>query len=359
MKMKLAVIGAGNGGFAMAGDLTLAGYGVNLFELPEFEHNIIPIRDLGGIEITGHARTGFAKLSRITTDIGEAVEDCSSIMIVTQSPAQEKLARLLAPIIREDQFIFLLPGSAGSILMSKIFSEEGVGPQVGIAETVTLPYACRKSGETSVHVLRRTGNLGVGSFPGIDIDRIFPIFKEIYSDCHRMDNALEVGICNTNFIAHPAPFLLSLSRIEFCSEGFPFYHEAFTPSVERVVDVLDQEIASIFRRMEFSAISSKAACEKRFGMTWDKIQDIRRQWGIKISFESEKRFITEDVQVGLVMISSMGRQIGVPTPVCDALIVLAEIVEGKNLRSTGRTMKQLGLGDMNIAELKHFLKEGF
>jgi len=359
MNKKLAVIGAGNGGFAMAGDLTLAGYGVNLFELPEFEHNIIPIRDAGGIEITGHARTGFAELSLITTNIEAAIEDCFAIMIVTQSPAQEKLARLLAPIIRQDQCIFLLPGSAGSILMRKIFHEKGVGPRVGIAETVTLPYACRKSGETSVHVLRRTGNLGVAAFPGNDIDRIFSIFEEIYPDCHRMDNVLEVGICNTNFIAHPAPFLLSLSRIEFSDEGFPFYHEAFTPSVERVVDVLDQEIAAIFRKMEFSAVSSLAACEKRFGMTWDKIQDIRRQWGIKISFESEKRFITEDVQVGLVMISSAGRQIGVPTPVCDALISLAEVVEGKNLRSTGRTMKQLGLGDMNIAELKHFLKEGF
>ena len=53
MKKNIAVIGAGNGGFAMAGDLTLAGYGINLFELPEFEHNILPVKDSGGIEITG------------------------------------------------------------------------------------------------------------------------------------------------------------------------------------------------------------------------------------------------------------------------------------------------------------------
>ena len=49
MKKNIAVIGAGNGGFAMAGDLTLAGYGINLFELPEFEHNILPVKDSVGI----------------------------------------------------------------------------------------------------------------------------------------------------------------------------------------------------------------------------------------------------------------------------------------------------------------------
>lgn len=359
MRGKIAVVGAGNGGFAMAGDLTLGGYEVNLFEFLEFEHNIIPVREAGGIEITGQARVGFAKLNSITTDLEEAIADCATIMIVTQSQAQEKLARMLAPFIREGQSIFLLPGSAGSILMSKIFREEGVGHRVVFAETVTLPYACRKSGQASVHVLRRTGNLGVGSFPGNDMDRIFPIFQEIYSDCHRMDNALEVGLCNTNFIAHPAPFLLSLSRIELCEDGFPFYHEAFTPAVDKVVDALDQEIAAILKKMEFTAISSIAACEKRFGMTWDKIQDMRREWGISITLESEKRFITEDVQIGMVMISSLGHQIGLQTPICDALINLANVVEGKNFRATGRTMERLGLGDLTIAELKHLLKEGF
>ncbi len=359
MRETIAVIGAGNGGFAMAGDLTLAGYGINLFEFPEFEHNIIPIRDLEGIEITGHARTGFAKLNRITTNIEEAIEDCSSIMIVTQSPIHEKLAHLLAPVIKEDQCIFLLPGSAGSILMRKIFNEKGVSPKVGIAETVTLPYACGKSGEASVHVSRRTGNLGVASFPGNDLDRIFSIFKEIYPECHRVDNALELGICNSNFLVHPPGFLLSLSAIESSREGFEFYAEAFSPSVERVAEALNQETAAILRKLEFSTISSKAALEKRFGMTWDEIQDVRKGWGVKISFEAQKRYITEDVPMGLVMISSIGRQFGVPTPVCDSLITLAGIVEGKDFRATGRTMKYLGLGDMNIEELKRVLNEGF
>lgn len=60
---RIAIIGAGNGGCAVAGDMTLAGHECRLFEFPEFADNIVPIQDTGGIEVTGIARTGFARLA--------------------------------------------------------------------------------------------------------------------------------------------------------------------------------------------------------------------------------------------------------------------------------------------------------
>jgi len=41
--MKIAVLGAGNGGYACSADLSLAGYIVNLYELPMFKTNLEPI----------------------------------------------------------------------------------------------------------------------------------------------------------------------------------------------------------------------------------------------------------------------------------------------------------------------------
>ena len=58
----------------MAADLSLAGYEVNLFELPEFEKNIKEILELGGIEIGGGARTGIARFNKVTTKIKEAID---------------------------------------------------------------------------------------------------------------------------------------------------------------------------------------------------------------------------------------------------------------------------------------------
>ena len=37
MRKRVAVLGAGNGGYALASDLALSGYKVNLFELERFK----------------------------------------------------------------------------------------------------------------------------------------------------------------------------------------------------------------------------------------------------------------------------------------------------------------------------------
>lgn len=63
MKREIAVIGAGNGGSAMAGDMTLAGHRCRLFEFPEYADNIKPIMVQGGIQVNGISRTGFAQLA--------------------------------------------------------------------------------------------------------------------------------------------------------------------------------------------------------------------------------------------------------------------------------------------------------
>jgi hypothetical protein len=66
---EICIIGAGNGGSAMAGDLTLAGHRCRIFEFPEYAENIHPVISQGGIEVTGIARTGFARIALVTDEI--------------------------------------------------------------------------------------------------------------------------------------------------------------------------------------------------------------------------------------------------------------------------------------------------
>ena len=77
---KVTVIGGGNGAFATAADLTIRGNQVTLFELPRFAAGLSEVIEKGGIEMEAYANNGltggFAKLHKITTDIGEAL--CSS-----------------------------------------------------------------------------------------------------------------------------------------------------------------------------------------------------------------------------------------------------------------------------------------
>jgi len=73
-------------------------------------------------------------------------------------------------------------------------------------------------------------------------------------------------------------------------------------------------------------------------------------WREPLGFEH--RYLTEDVEIGLVLWSSLGRELGVPTPLSDALIALAGTVLGRDLRATGRTLESLGLAGLDAAALR-------
>ncbi len=58
MNEKIAVLGAGNGGCAMAADLSMVGYEINLYEYPDYADNLKPIIERGGIEIISRTPAG-------------------------------------------------------------------------------------------------------------------------------------------------------------------------------------------------------------------------------------------------------------------------------------------------------------
>lgn len=92
-KLKVSVLGAGNGGQALSAHLALKGIEVNLFEHPNFKKNVEGISRKGGIELSGKLQ-GFGKISLATTDIKKAIEGASVIMIVAPSFAQETFIKI-------------------------------------------------------------------------------------------------------------------------------------------------------------------------------------------------------------------------------------------------------------------------
>lgn len=358
MSYKIAVIGAGNGGFAMAADLGLAGFDVNLYEFPEYSANIQGIEKGEEINITGEARTGSYTPALVTTDIKEAINGAAAILVATQSTAHEPLAYILGKYVTPEQLIYLFPGYVSSILMNKIWKEKYDLPSLKCAEVMTLPYACRKTGKESVHVYRRTGKLGIAAFPGKHIDELFDFFQKIYPDSYKFGNVFEVALCNQNLLMHPTITLMNAGRIENANGDFDFYSEGCTQSVEKVIESLDQEILSIFKELEFSSQSSKEACEVRFGMSWDDVQTERKSWVIKGLKSLNTRYLTEDLPTGLVFLSSLASHYSIPSPTCDAFIQLWEVIAEQNFRAQGRTIDKLGLTGISKTNLSKYLHTG-
>ncbi|GAI60830.1 unnamed protein product [marine sediment metagenome] len=65
----------------------------------------------------------------------------------------------------------------------------------------------------------------------------------------------------------------------------------------------------------------------------------------------KSRYITEDIPYGLVPIAKLGRHFNVVTPVIDAVIELASVINQTNYWKEGMSLEELGLATLSTEEL--------
>ncbi|MHA2394748.1 MAG: NAD/NADP-dependent octopine/nopaline dehydrogenase family protein, partial [Promethearchaeota archaeon] len=86
---RATILGCGSGGMAMAVDLGLKGFKVNLFDFPEYDTNLKIIEEKGNIEAYGNLE-GKVEPDVITTDMGEAVEGADAIFATIRAYGAER-----------------------------------------------------------------------------------------------------------------------------------------------------------------------------------------------------------------------------------------------------------------------------
>jgi len=353
----ICIIGAGNGGSAMAGDMTLAGHSCRLFEFPEYAANIAPIVVQGGIKVTGLARTGFAKVELTTTDLAEAVEGAEVIMVATQALAHERVGRELAPLLADGQAVILWPGSGGTLAVRKAWDELGMDRRVLLAEGVTFPYCCRRlEGPGTVNIHRLDGpNMLFAALPASDTPAAIAALDGTYADVVKpARSVLEPALYNTNIIVHPVGALLNMGRVEYSKGEFWMYKEGLTPSVKRVIHAMDAERSALFTALGYRPYSYDEVFQDSFNMTVEEFA----KTSSKGPFSMQDRYVTEDIPMGATLTVSLARKAGVATPTYDAMIHLASLVNQTDFCATGRNLTNLGLDSLSVAQLEAYLQTG-
>src|SRR5215204_689918 len=123
MSKSYAVIGAGNGGYAMAGELALLGRDIVLFDFPAFEDRLSPLRKAGGVRVDsridhfpGGRGEHFAPLPQITTDIS-GIASADVVIVVVPGQHHEKVIAAALPHLHDGQLVLLNPGGVGGCLV--------------------------------------------------------------------------------------------------------------------------------------------------------------------------------------------------------------------------------------------------
>ena len=161
----VAVLGGGNGGHAVAANLSLAGFKVNFFELPRFAESFEKVLRTKEIQIRGISVDGVARFNHATTDIRQAIKDAEVIFVVTPAFGHKAMAETCVPFIQDGQIIVLMPGSGGSLEFVNMIKQKKVKREITFAETCTLPYGARLKGPGHVSVLINAVILPTGVFP--------------------------------------------------------------------------------------------------------------------------------------------------------------------------------------------------
>jgi len=65
----------------------------------------------------------------------------------------------------------------------------------------------------------------------------------------------------------------------------------------------------------------------------------------------QDRYIVEDLPMGLVPRSELGKLVGVPTPVIDSIVTIGSVVCQTDFWKSGRTLEKLGLGGKSAGDI--------
>jgi opine dehydrogenase len=372
--MNITVLGAGNGGYAAAGDLTWRGHQVTLYELPQFAEKIASLQADPHLELVdidgGHLAT--VRLHRVTADMAAAIAGAEVVLNPVPIFGIEAFARLAAPELRPGQFVFTHGKGGASLIYAKALRALGKAG-VLLGETNTLPYGATRQSDHRVRIEAPVTELITGSFPARDTGRVVAKLAELFPAYHIRPaaNVLECLLVDYNAITHTPPMICNAARIAsgYGAHEFHLFGQAENPPpVVELIRAIDRERMAISEALGIKAYTLE---EEIAHVGWGPRGREREVLPLYEAIHTEKlevcegpyslraRHLTEDVPWGLVAYSSLGRLTGVPTPVSDAIVTIASVLNGEDYWQSGRTLESMGLDPAwDRATLRHYLEEG-
>jgi len=358
---RIAVLGAGPAGLAMACSITTKGFDVSVFECPRFEGSKARIEQIvkqGGLNIEGEFPSDFVELPIVTCDADVALKDRDIYLIGVPAYGQSSMMKGLFPYLRPGNLVVFCSGSTASLAIFQEFSGRGVDlvDDVTIAETVTMPRSARFVDNGTIKVALGDTQVRVAAFPGKNTDEVIQRISP-FINTRKAVNCFDAGLNNPNFIIHPAPMLLNYAEVERSEGVLSIMNEGMTKAVLACMDAVDAEKMELLRCLGVEPVDVDSLYIE-FGSSPDVYRKPGEPFAMKKKDRIWPRYTKEDVPYGMVQMASLGELLSVPTPICRGIADVLSAAEGVDYWSVGRTVEVLGIAGMGIDELRDYLQTG-
>jgi opine dehydrogenase len=237
-----------------------------------------------------------------------------------------------------------------------------------LAELGTLTYGTRAKGN-QVQCSVKVRYVNYATLPSAAVETIGPNLERLFPGLRRVPTVLAAGLTNANPVIHPAITMLNIGAFENKGSALKlkFYKDGVSPMVARQIEAVDKERMALLRALGYPAMTDAELCAKQ-GYAEDG-SDYYRCYGLGTAFGtfdappseglSKHRYFMEDCGQGLVLYTSLGKKLGVPTPLSEATLKICAVLTGTDfLAEQARTCETLGLHELDLASIRAYLETG-
>jgi opine dehydrogenase len=364
-KPTITVIGAGIGGVYLAAMLGLRGCTIRLHDIDQTK--LSAFGNEKGVQVDG-PDGGFVAFEAVTADLRIAAEGADILVICTGGTFQESVARSLASLLCDGQIILLVQGNTGgALVVRRALEEAGCKADVDIAEMDNYPMSAWRRGPTRIDPIVVKKGLQIAAFPGIRTDIVYERLGPLFPTSVKAPNIAYTGFVNANAMLHVANCVGNAGLIDRGIQ-YKFYAEGVTPMVGKVYQAINSERVAVAAALGATVPDLAEWWELTYGVREKTLSESAQ----KLTFRSdgpyqatgtpksfEHKYVSEDVPVGLIPMSEIGRAVGVPTPAIDAIIRIASIMAGSDFASDARTLDRMGLLGKDATGIRKVLETGF
>ena len=357
---KIAIIGAGATGIALAADMILGGHKVSLFEKPEHSKNLEDLQKAGCIHKTGCCEQRDVALPEITTELKNALCNADIVFVAMVANRHPKICEQMASYLTDGQTVCFFNGNCGSIVLKRLLGTK----DVVVGETMGAYTSIRYRGDAVVYYCMPVakGPKAVAAFPAKDSKRLVENLKTCYPcACYPevpQKNVLETALNAPNVAIHLIASVVNIAAIEQ-SNDFRLYRDGLSASVVKLVSEVEKERDAVFEKFGFgerSNVKRLNAC-----LNYPDAPDPELV-GFYLTTTGPDtvthRYFTEDAYAGNCLLLSMADAVGVKMPLMTSAVAIISAVNGEDYRREGITLEKLGLAGLSPEEVNDRLFEG-
>ena len=358
-KLTVAVIGAGNGGQAVAAYLSMLGHEVRLYDINR--EKVEQLRQLGGITLQGRIE-GFGRVACFTDNMAEAVAGAQMVMVTTVANAHADVARSMAPWVEEGQTVILNPGrTCGALVFRQALTAAGCHRRIYIGEAQTLVYACRLVENGKVNIIGIKDEVFLAALPRTDNAHVLKMARQLFPCFKQADSVLRTSLENIGAMLHPCVLLFNAATIER-NEEFWFYRD-MTEQVAAFIEKFDQERLAVGRAYGIELLSVRDWIRHAYKDTTgdtlcERMRNNPAYHDIKSPSTIFTRQLMEDIPTGVIPIMEMGAAAGVETPLLRSMVHVCEALLSRDFHAEGRTLKNLGLENRSKQNILKVINNG-